>query len=300
MQKIKTFFITLFRTFTDPAYYNDVLKASGSFSFKYFSLFYALLSLLSVGILSATTLRTLPTLVDSGIDTARNWYPENLEVTFDTTKSEITVAGAPEPIIIPLPDSENVDTTYKNFFVLDTSATSDDFEKYHTIILLTKTQLISVGDEGRGNSYQVLPLTDITESLKSDESGRAITSLTLNKSFVESNIPMVKQMAHKAIQMAPFFLLPLFVIGFILSRLAYLTFMSLLTMILSNLAGKNISYGKMFQIGLHTITVTDGITKLQQVVFQSPMPSLYSFAFLGITFIALLGITTKLQKTSAS
>lgn len=300
MQKLKTFFIVLFRTCTDPAYYNDVIKASGNFSFKYFTLFYVVLSILSVGLLSATTLRSLPATVDSGIDTARNWYPENLVVTFDTTKSEISVSGAPEPIIIPLPDSQNVDTKYKNFFVLDTSASPNDFEKYHTVMLLTKTQLISMSSEASNGGYQVLPLTDITEGMNDETSNRAITSLTLNKSFIESNIPQVKKAALKVIKMAPFILLPLFIFGYVLSRLIYLAFMTLLTLILGMIAGKNISYGKMFQIGLHTITVTDGITKLQQTVFQTPMPSLYSFAFLGITFIALLGITTKQQKTSVS
>lgn len=291
MQKLKTFFITLFRSYTDPSYYNDVVKAPGSFSFKYFSLFYVFLSLISVIYLSTTTLHTLPTTIDSSIEMARSWYPEKLEVTFDTTKSEIAVSGAPEPIIIPLPDSQNLDTTYKNFFVLDTSATSDDFEKYHTIILLTKTQLISVGDNGTG-SYQVLPLADITEGMQNDPSGRAITSLTLNKSFIESNIPMLRKTAYSIAEMAPLFLFPLFVLGFILSRLAYLAFMTLLTNLLAMIAGKNLPYGKMFQIGLHTITVTDGITKLQQVLFNYPVPSFYSFAFLGITFIALLGINS--------
>lgn len=300
MQKIKTFFIAFFRSCTDPSYYNDVVKAPGSFSFKYFTFFYIALSLLSVGFLSATTLRTLPTVIDSSIENARNSYPENLEITFDATKSEISVSGAPEPIVIPLPDSQNVDTKYKNFFVLDTSASSNDFEKYRTIILLTKTHLISMSGEESNGGYQVLPLTDISEGMNDETSSRAITSLTLNKSFVESNIPQVKKAALKVIQMAPFILLPLFIIGYVLSRLIYLAFMTLLSLILGMIAGKNLPYRKMFQIGLHTITVTDGITKLQQVVFQTPMPSLYSFAFLGITFIALFGITTKKHKTSVS
>lgn len=297
MKKLKTFFITIFRSFTDPGYYNDVLEASNSFSLKYFSLYYVFLSLLVVSVFSYSMYQNLPSLLDSSIDTIVAMYPNDLEVTLDTQKSEVSVHGAPEPIIITLPESENAEITTKNLLVIDTNASVEDFGKYETALLLTKTNLISIANQGQAG-YQVIPLTDITEGLSDEASGRTITSLTLNKSFIESNIPLVKSVAQKVMKILPFALFPLFALGYIASRLIYLAFMTLLVSILSVLTGKNLSYGKLFQIGLHTITVTDGITKLQQLVFQNPVPMLYSFAFLGITFIALLGITST-KKTSA-
>jgi hypothetical protein len=60
--------------------------------------------------------------------------------------------------------------------------------------------------------------------------------------------------------------------------------------------GKKLTYVKVYQLGLHTITVAEGITKISSLVFRNSATSLFSFAFLGISFIALLGIKTNQEK----
>ena len=64
-------------------------------------------------------------------------------------------------------------------------------------------------------------------------------------------------------------------------------------LIFASLLGKKLPYSKIYQMGLHTITVAEGITKLSSLVFKNSVNSLFSFAFLGISFIALLGINRK-------
>lgn len=288
MQKIKTFFTTLFRSFTDPSYYQDVIAAKGTFSFKYFSLFYVFLSLIVTSAMAFTFLKTAPNTVNEGLDELVKLYPESLEVTFDTQSAQISTQGVEEPVIITMPKSENITTDLENILVIDTAASAESITDYKTAMLLTQNNLVTINESDSG--FQIIPLKELAESLKDPQTGHAITSITLNKNFIESNLPLVKKTIATLIKYAPFAIFPILAIGYIISRLFFLLLMTLITSIVALILGKNLSYGKMFQLGLHTVTVTDGITKLQELVFHYPVPWLYSFAFLGITFIALLAI----------
>jgi hypothetical protein len=72
--------------------------------------------------------------------------------------------------------------------------------------------------------------------------------------------------------------------------------MTILTTLFNLLLGRGLKYRQVWQIGLHTITVTDTITKLSALVFAGSVAPIYNFAFLGITFIALLGIKPAIKK----
>ena len=295
MNKLKIFFTPLFRSATDPEYYREVVTAKSGFSLKYFSAFYVFLAISITTTLYFTSLRQAPNQVTEFLQSAADLYPTDLEVTLDTVTSEISTKGVPEPIIIPLPTSVNVETDIKNLAVIDTSATSEQISSYQTAVLITKTHLATLSDSNSG--YQIFPISEFTQNLKEDENGHAITSLTLNKGLIDSYLPLVKQTSLKFLQVLPAIMAPVLFVGYFIGRLIFLAFFSLITTLMAGIMGRGLRYGQLFLIGLHTITITDAITKLSQLAFKNPVDSLYGFAFLGITFIALLGIPRQPLKT---
>ena len=144
MSKLKAFYYSFYKSVSSLSYYKNVVLAPLSFSVKYFLM---LTILVSVGISTVATISALPKIqkgLNSFINTAANYYPDDLII---TSKGGQISINKSEPFIVPFPKGslELTSQTKKeleNLIVFDSNGTLDDMEKYKTLILVNKSNLL--------------------------------------------------------------------------------------------------------------------------------------------------------------
>ena len=229
--------------------------------------------------------------IDGVVDEIVSMYPSDLIISFDAESNILSTEGVEEPVIIPMFKNDYVETDIESLLVIDTEASAEDISEYNSVFLFTDSHVSTISDGSGG--FQIFPFEEMFATINDNDSGRKITSVTLDKTFVDTNIPSVKVILHKFARLLPVIVFFTAMLFMIISRLILLLILSVFNLIFASLLGKKLSYSKIYQMGLHTITVAEGITKLSSLVFKNSVNSLFSFAFLGISFIALLGINRK-------
>ena len=297
MRFIKTFGKTFWRSVTDPHYYADVIKAPFGFSFKYFLLFYFLLSAVMTAFVAIQVLPGARNVADEGVDALVQMYPEDLQLTMDFEAGELSTEGVAEPIVIPIPidssieDNIQINPDVDNLLVIDTNARVDDFLDYNTIALATKTELVVMADEDV-TRYQVIPFSQFSSENAPIETGTGgqLQSFMVDRDLLDSGVPGIKAFLHQMILVAPWFIFLGVFVFMVVSRLVYLLVMSLFVLTLASLTGRRLTYAKSYQLGTHTVTVADLVTKVQFLLYPTVFPFLFSLAFLGTSLIALMGV----------
>src|SRR3989344_246398 len=150
MTKLKAFFYVFFKSLTSPAYYKDIVASKFSLSLKYF-LILAFLSSVVITVSSSSELIGLETTANKFIDSVRDHFPSDLIV---TVKAGELSTNKTEPVIFPL----NIDVKKSqvqnvkiplNALVVDVNGTIDDLDKYQTIVLVNKSNLIVKDEQGK-------------------------------------------------------------------------------------------------------------------------------------------------------
>lgn len=266
MKKLKTFLRSLALSCVSLTYYNDVLKAKISFSWKYFFIF---ITLVSVTLASAACIWMsrfhLPVYIEGVAQALKNTFPEDLEVTFNEQGVRI---NKDLPYTIPFPDlpdnlldeefedeikrqiaaegfdnmiifvrEEDMDTTYR-------------FWDYRSVFLFTPSVLY-VPDNSTPGQLQIIPLKN------TEPAGyRTFTKADLNKIPIES----IKN--YWLFQ--PFFYLSVIWFLIIIFAFLWLAASSLLKLMFAVLiiftgqyvfrSKKLLSYWKLLQLSLHAFT----------------------------------------------
>lgn len=243
MQKLKVFFRTFVKSTTSFSYYKEVVIARFKFSLKYFA-FFSLLTglLLTVG----TSLAVLPP-VNNFLNRlgqkAYDLYPQELVI---SVKGGEVTTNANEPLRVPVPYDLFTDTppaisdqkqTY--LVTIDTNAQVSDFETSQSLIFVTRDAVVGQDD---GGGYRVYPIDKTT-------------NFTLDKNLVNE----FWQKFLPVLRFVPFaivvFFFCIFAIFLPLSRLVSLVFLTVPLMFAAKLMQLTISYKKLFQIGLHALTL---------------------------------------------
>lgn len=270
MQKIRTFFYSLFKSSTSPVYYNDVLKAPLSFSWKYFFFFNTLFSLifiipLTLGLSSLNFQEIANNLIEA--------YPSDLVLSLRSGKLSINQ---------PLP------------YTLDSFATftsDEDIQKpsqvldYKTPIVVTESTIYTLSDSNSGQvRYFAIPETS--------------PDFTVDKSVVDLFVARILDY--------PFFkyklYLPLLLLfGIIIifpSLLAYrlltISFYSVIVFLLSKilLSKLKLTFSKVFQVCIHSLSPVIIIAFLSSF---TPVPIsgfLFLLIFLVWTLLCLFSVKT--------
>ncbi len=287
MSYLKTFFYVLKKSFTSASYYKDVIKAPFGFSLKYFLFFSFLLSLIVTVVISLLILVPLNQFLKRFPKILVKVYPAELEIKINNGMVSTNVQ---EPYVIPL---ERVSSTLdqlkdvkgvssdkmQNILVIDTNASVEDLQKYHTYALLTKQYLSYYKDDGRIETFSL----------------KKIDNLTINKSLVTNLInKLVPFLNYLAL-----FLIPLIFFGtfafFTLGQFIYLLFTALLLFIVGKLISYKISYWKAFQIDLHLATIVIPLFLLASILgvhLQIPFLRLIIFTALGFFILNTLKNTS--------
>lgn len=280
MNKIRTFFYVLVKTFSSPSYYLDILKAPFSFSLKFFY-FYFLLYVVAATIIAipqlllpfTNTLATLPAKIEQ-------LYPAELEIKIINGEASTNV---PEPYYFSLkkpeakvlkeqtPNVENV-VLVENLLVIDTKGNVENFNAYKTYALLTKKNLVVLDENG------TLRVTSLSE----------VKNTTINRQFVRNIIS----------QFSPFlkFVLPILIVGLFvvlliflpISEMFYLLFFSLITLLIAKILSFRISYEKSYQLGLHLIVIpATFFGVLQALKVSLPIPFLRTIIMIILAVVVL-------------
>lgn len=288
MGKIKTFFYSLRRTFTSPAYYADILKAPFSFSLKYFYMFFFIYSLIFTSYITLKYFLPLDDIISFLPEKLAQVYPEELEIKI---KKGGVSTNVTEPYRISLESIESIleeseekilgksTTTIEYLLVIDTKGKIDNFAKYQTYALLTKNHLSFINDEGN------------LETVSLEEIG----DLTINQKLVQDIINLITPYLK--------FVLPLLVVGtFFLffvfyptPMLLYLLFMSLILLIIAKVVAFPLSYKKSYQMGLHLITISTTFFSITKLVGLTLRIQFLRTMLLGVIGLVILKKIKDLQ-----
>ncbi|MCG2686228.1 DUF1189 domain-containing protein [Candidatus Parcubacteria bacterium] len=278
MGKISTFFYSLKRTFTSPAYYAEILKAPFSFSLKFFFGFFLVYSLVATAVVTVKYLRPLDDILGFLPDKLVLAYPAELEITVKNGQVSTNVI---EPYAIPLSRVEDIfdaleesvlgESTppIENLLVIDTRGQIEDFSKHRTYALLTKSHLSYLNDEG---NIETVSLKEIDELLIDRTAVEQV--LEVATPFLGFVVPLLVPLTFLAI----FAFLPA-------GKLFYLLFYSVVLLVISKIVSFSLSYRKCFQLGLHFGVIWVTLSSLASLVGLK-----LDFPFLQTIFLAVLGV----------
>ena len=271
MKKLKAATYVFANSLISPKYYQHIIETRFSFSLKYF----AVLALIASLITFSSTVKPITQDLSEGISalesTALNAFPEDLVVTLKDGELSI---NQPEPYIFAMPKDftdEPETKTPSNFLVFDSIGTLDDLEKYDTLILVNRTNILVQGS----NKVEVYPLKDYPDGELTAE---------ILRSFANEVKPFLKAIPYIVLTFALLGTV-LYYFGF---RLAYLVIVSLALMAFGSLRGLKLSFSKYYQVGLHAITLPLIIEVLSDA-FQFPINYPYWFLVLNV-LVGVIGI----------
>lgn len=243
MSSIKTFFRTLFKSSTDPEYYQDVLQAPARFSWKYFFVFNLLAALVTgISILVPLSLLDVPALIRS----VTELYPSDLEVGVSdqglTTNQEL-------PYSIPFPDNQPSEAPKNLVVFADENQISSlqDVQDQDAVIVFTQKELYFLEDDGYGQ-YQAYALPEFEENWSINRATvDSLTDTLINNPFVQQKmyVPLIGVVL--LITLYPLTLL---------MRVIVLAIFSFITWVLVMLfmKDKGLSYTQIFKISIHSLT----------------------------------------------
>lgn len=277
MSKIKSYFGELKSTFFGPAFYASLRDKSFGASVGFLFLSTLLISFAIVLIGSAFV---IPSVLSAKPDTfvAEN-FPNDLTVTLANGKAS---TNAEQPYIIPIPDDEKMkDTTFENYFVIDTrpETTVQMLQDYKSVALLTENSLYVNQDDGEG---RVIALSEIGEDV------------TVDAEFLTGVVQGLMMFMWILIPLALIFVAPLmafFMTGFYL-------FVSLFGAVIPLLIGMvrkiPMTYGRAYTTALYATVPIMAITSAWMFLGIGVFPP-----FLDILLFAfLLTLNLKPQKSS--
>jgi len=253
MKKLKIFARTFRKSLTSPAYYQDILSAKFSFSFKYliFLLFLASLLFSFKAAIGLAKIRPkVPSFITEAKKVISEIYPDELVLTIRNKKITTNVI---EPYSIDFPDDKKIPVEgYKHLLTINTRASIDDFQKYNSVFLLAGDYIVTPDNEGR--SYKVLPLDDYLKKIPDG----AYLNKGLYLEMVKKALPyfdylprIVDLVILFLIVLSPILITGLSLLGKLLFLLIYSFFLWLLALVLK----RGLSYAKVFQMSMHGLTL---------------------------------------------
>jgi len=260
-------------------YYNDVIKARFSFSLKYFFVFYFLLSILGSLVFTLRTKPLLERLVSSTVTDLESSYPEDLVLEF--TKDSLAVSGVEEPFSFPFSsalETEALSEEYDSFIAIDTQSQ----DNRAAMVTLNSKDFTLLYPDGR---KQTTNYSDIEPNV------------TLTKSLVREQLPVIQAAIQEIFTVLPFVIFFINAVFTPLLMLGVLLILSGFVYLAIQFGKREISYKKVYQLSLHTITFAETAGFLQRVLFwKLNVPSIFMMAFFGATLLAIWNMKPKKQR----
>jgi len=280
MNIFKTYFYSLRKSLISPDYYQDVVKASFSFSLKFFFFSCFLLALVLGTIYSVNASKALNKFIFE-LRNLPEFYPENLVIEIKDGRVQ---TNQPEPYFIPLPEFPTQDQTIAspltNLLVIDTQGKIEDINKYQTIALLTEENIVFRQSENT-QEIRVYSLDQIKK-------------FTLNEAFIKSSWQKISGYFKYFVPLATSFIFLGLFISIPLSKFIHLLIFSLITLLFAKILKTTLSYKKSLQINLHAFIVPTLAQEIFKIVsLQIPIPFFYSLVLLIFNLVILASLKEK-------
>lgn len=265
MNKLKTFFRSLYLSATNPSYYRDILRTKMSFSVKYFLMLSLFMGVVSTIVWSSILIPQIKSFSQTLKSKAETYFPNDLVITLQNGKLS---TNRKDPIIVALPfETAN---NAKNI-VIDPTASVSAMENYQAGILINETAVSFVEENGQIQTYPLKEAGNFT--LNKTEYSKIITTAEKYMDTLPSLLPA------GLLVLVTFFSL----IGLALKILLY----SVLTYIVARLQNFSLTYQKSFQITIHAITP---IVFLQiiETIFNIRIPIPFFFPILYVILLVII------------
>lgn len=285
MNKLKTFWNTFKRSAIDTSYYKDILKARFSFSLKYVYVLSFFIILVTVLKFAVATLVAMPALNPKIQEFKKNMqtaYPAELEVEINNGELSTNVE---EPYYFNPIDMKELekDSPYEHFVTIDTSASVEDYDSYKSLFLLTRTA--AAYPDNQEGAYKITKFSEFKEPV------------LINKAFYDELVVKASPFIDSIPSIITVFVIAMILFGPLVGGLFttvgymfYLIFATIVTWIVSKLFKLNLEYGKLYQLGMHGITLSVVITTILELLGKD-IPLVFS----GIFFLWMAIVLSKLS-----
>lgn len=249
-----------------------------------YGLFYfvALLTVIPVGIRLIFLSPSLPEKVNQIRESVAQAYPGDLVVSI---KNGLLTTNATQPFFYDGPAGILVkEEGQKHLVVIDTAATSSDYSRYESVVLLTKTELVYPGrsaEDQEPEGYQVIPLKEFEDvTLTRQVYANFVRSLEPVWGLIR---PGLFVLVSLLVLVVPFIVSGFLVIG----QLVYLLILALILQVLGQVLGLKNSYRQVFKILARATTLPALFFLVLGTFHLSPaIPFAYSL-ILGLFFLAI-------------
>jgi hypothetical protein len=278
MKIIKTFAYSFKKSLLSPLYYKDVAKSKVSFNVKYLLFLLYLSALISSFYVAAKTIRVVPEVTENTrafVTEVSETYPSELEINI---KDGLLTTNVEEPYAISYTsktseflNSVNSKEDYlklKNFIVIDTSATGEDFANYNAFAVVTSKYLYFYDDDTNG--FRAVPLENIDNFKLNQEIFMGF--LTSLDPFIQIVPSIMYGFAVFAVLIGPFIVAA----GNFIGKMVFIFITALVLWGLSGVLKRGFSYKEIVKMSMHGVTL-------------SVLASLLGF-YLGFSFFGMFGI----------
>lgn len=283
LKKLSTYNYVFWKSISSFKYYQDVVKTKFSFSFKYFWTFSLFLGLIISIPLNFTVIPAVNQFVNRAQTRLPNLYPQDLVITIKDGQVSTNVA---EPLRFPIPYELFTDTPpaisdqkQQYLITIDTNAQVENYKSSQSLIFITRDNLVITED--LDGSYRLFPISDIDD-------------ITIDKPQIDSLVNLLLPWFKYLPWLLGIIIFLVFIIFLPLLRLISLVFLSLILLVGANLLKLNLNYKKIYQIGLHSLTLPTliqvGIAAFGLVI---PIPFFTSIVFLLYTLVILADMWKK-------
>lgn len=269
---MKTMITTFWQSISDPAIYRQLANRSFKQAFGYFAFWYAAFALMGALLATIFVVPKARDFSKSMLMDVRQGFPQDVSVTIQDNRLSIDGAEA-----ISIPFSNDQGLRYDNIVVIDPSKDAEDISDLSTLLLMTD-EAFSLPNATLESGYQVFRweqlATDLT--ISADTVNTETTSLMAD---IDRLYPWVFPV-----------LATIMFVAMISGRLVMVVFNSIFVNLIMIVTGRGQSYMQSLVIGLHTIVVAEVINVIQLLVYAGAFPRLITYAFLGISTIAVLAL----------
>jgi Protein of unknown function (DUF1189) len=267
-------FKTIWHSIYSPAFYTSEKAAPAKRAWKYFFLFFLLLSVCSTVVFSIRIIFPLTQLFSpQGIDKMVSLYPRELKLTIKNGHASTNVV---EPYLIAIPanlpssQSKQRSMSVDNIVAIDTKATTtyQRFDDYKTLLLITSDSFIA-----RKNGSQQLTVNRFPADM----------NVTIDQDQIRTWITSFKPQLKWIVPLLILCVLAGIYIGSIILGIIFIAVLGLVVWLVQKLRGLDITYGQTFKLGLYAITAAE-IIDLVLSIFGASTPWYLYIAFILIAY----------------
>ncbi len=283
---LKDFYTHFKKSLIDFSYYSELIATNFYTSLKYlFTLliFVALINGLVLAVVLATYLPQIPNFIVKAKSTILSFYPSDLVLTVKNSELSTNVQEPYylDPVEITRTLNKIPSKKIEHFVTIDTAGSMEKFDQYKTAILVTKNMVIAQKSDG---GYEA-------ESFNSFNTANQELIITKDKydQLVGKFLPYLDQLKTISLGlMAGAIILWPFVGGalYLSNKFLYLAVFSIIFLIIAKIMKKQLSYQKIFQLGMHALTLPI-IIDLIQNLFHFYIPFIYPVIFIAWMMIII-------------